>query len=130
VLLSLLSLLSQLSLLSLIWSDNRRLVVVRVAEFDPVAGVARVGLAPPSRSVARQALGFLRAVATPSAPRPNTVRKVTRVALVVERELFDGVVADAELVELARGVPLAVAPLAGDGRRVRGVAAGQVITVV
>lgn len=86
-----------------------------------MAGVSRVGLGPPGRGVARQSLGLLGAVATLRAPRPDVVREVTRVALMVKRELFDGVVPRTELVELAREVPLPVAPFAGYRRRVLGV---------
>ena len=109
--------------------DDGRLVVGRVPEFDPMAGVASVGLAPSNRGVLREPFGLLRAVPARRAPRPHVVGEVTRVALVVERELFDGVVPDAELVELPSEVPLAVTPPAGYRRRVLEVVASRVDSV-
>jgi len=105
--------------------DHRRLVGGRAPEFEPVAGVTGVGLGPPAGGVLREPLDRLRAVPAGDAPRRDPVGEVTRVALVVERELLDGPIADAEIVELVPQIPLSAAPLAGDRRGVVDVGRGR-----
>ena len=98
--------------------NARRLVLVRVGQFDRVAGVADVYLAPAPGRVLGEPVDRLRTVPTVSLPGRHAVREMTCVAVVVQRELLDRLVAYLEVVEFVIELPLAVTPLTRNGRHV------------
>lgn len=89
-----------------------------MAYLDSVSGVSCVGFGPPSRGVPREVFGLFRTVPTRRAPRRNVVGEVAGVSAVVERELFDSVITDAEVRDFLGEVPLSATALAGYRRSI------------
>lgn len=83
-----------------------------------VTGVTSVGLCPAVNRVLGESLDTLGAVATVRPPRGDVVGEMSSVAVVVQRELLDSLVADLHVLQFVCEVPLAVAPLAGHRRYV------------
>jgi hypothetical protein len=86
-----------------------------VIDIDRVASMAGVDLGPPAGRRLAESLCPLGTVPALGPPRRDVVGEVAGVSAVVERELFDGLVAHPELVEFVLEGPLAAAALAGDG---------------
>ena len=84
---------------------------------------------PAFGSVTDEVFGGFRTAPTFGDPGGHVVGKVAGVALVVERELLDSLISDAEVVEFVGEVPLAVAARTTDRRRVVNLGRWSVVAV-
>lgn len=93
--------------------------VVRARNIDSngMPRVACVCLGPSTGGLFGEKLVALRALPAVDEPRCHVVGKVAGVSVVVERELFDGLVANLHVVEFVVELPRPPTPTAGDSRR-------------
>jgi len=94
--------------------DERHALAGCVFDLQVVTRVFGVGFRPASCGIAGQTLGLFGAVPADDAPGLDRVGKVARVTAMIERELFERLIADG--VQLGFEIPLATAAATRNGR--------------